>query len=155
MDDLFKKQLIHERIIVPFNNIGKDMETYFKYYSETHMEGKCRNEGYIKDNTTKVLHYSSGLLYGTNVEFIVVFEVESCMPYEDMELTCIIKNINKIGIRCIIQEENNPMNIFISNEHNSHIDMDKYNELDEIRVKVLGHRFELNDTFISIIAEII
>jgi len=155
MDDLFKKQLIHERIIVPFNNIGKDMETYFKYYSETHMEGKCRNEGYIKDNTTKVLHYSSGLLYGTNVEFIVVFEVESCMPYEDMELTCIIKNINKIGIRCIIQEENNPMNIFISNEHNSHIDMDKYNEFDEIRVKVLGHRFELNDTFISIIAEII
>lgn len=155
MDALFKKQLIHERILVPFNSIGKDMEAYFEDYAKHRMEGKCRNEGYIKKDTSKVLHYSAGLLYGIKVEFIVVFEVESCMPYEDMELVCKVKNINKIGIRCIIQEENNPMNIFISNEHNSHIDMDKYNESDEIRVKVLGHRFELNDIFISIIAEII
>jgi hypothetical protein len=77
------------------------------------------------------------------------------MPYEDMELYCIIKNINKIGLRCIIQEENNPMNIFISNENNVNVDMERYNENETIRVKVLGHRFELNDTFISIIAEII
>jgi len=33
--------------------------------------------------------------------------------------------------------------------------MERYNENETIRVKVLGHRFELNDTFISIIAEII
>ena len=155
MDDLFKKQFIHERILVPFNHIGKDMDAYFQSYVETHMEGKCRNEGYIKNNTSKVIHYSAGLLYGTKVEFIVVFEVETCMPYEDMEITCIVKNINKIGIRCIIQEDNNPINIFISNEHNAHVDMDKYNENDTLKVKVLGHRFELNDTFISIIAEII
>jgi hypothetical protein len=77
------------------------------------------------------------------------------MPYEDMELSCLVKNINKIGIRCIIQEDDNPMNIFISSEHNSQLEMDKYKEGDAIKVKVLGHRFELNDTFISIIAEII
>jgi len=47
------------------------------------------------------------------------------------------------------------MNIFISSEHNSQLEMDKYKEGDAIKVKVLGHRFELNDTFISIIAEII
>lgn len=155
MDGLFHKQLINERILVSYNNIGKDMESYFQSYVETYIEGKCRNEGFIKNNSSKVIEYSAGLLYSSKVEFLVVFEVYACMPYEDMELTCIVKNINKIGIRCIIQEENNPMNIFINNEHNSTMDMDSYHESQEIKVKVLGHRFELNDTFISIIAEII
>lgn len=155
MDGLFHKQLINERILVPYNRIGKDMDSYFQSYVETYIEGKCRNEGYIKNNSSKVIEYSAGLLYSSKVEFLVVFEVYACMPYEDMELKCIVKNINKIGIRCIIQEENNPMNIFINNEHNSNIDMNSYYESQEIMVKVLGHRFELNDTFISIIAEII
>ena len=155
MDGLFHKQLINERILVSYNNIGKDMESYFQSYVETYIEGKCRNEGFIKNNSSKVIEYSAGLLYSSKVEFLVVFEVYACMPYEDMELKCIVKNINKIGIRCIIQEENNPMNIFINNEHNSNMDMDSYHESQEIKVKVLGHRFELNDTFISIIAEII
>lgn len=155
MDNLFHRQLIHEKLLVPYNSIGSDMSSYFNSYVQTYIEGKCRNEGYIKNNASKVINYSAGLLYGSKVEFIVVFEVEACMPYEDMELNCIIKNINKIGLRCIIQEENNPMNIFISNEHNVNVDMERYNENETIRVKVLGHRFELNDTFISIIAEII
>jgi len=155
MDGLFHKQLINERILVSYNHIGKDMESYFQSYVETYIEGKCRNEGFIKNNSSKVIEYSAGLLYSSKVEFLVVFEVYACMPYEDMELTCIVKNINKIGIRCIIQEENNPMNIFINNEHNSTMDLDSYHESQEIKVKVLGHRFELNDTFISIIAEII
>ena len=155
MDELFNKQLIHEKLLVPYSSIGSDMTSYFQSYVQTYIEGKCRNEGYIKKNASKVINYSAGLLYGSKVEFIVVFEVEACMPYEDMELNCIIKNINKIGLRCIIQEEDNPMNIFISNEHNMNVDMERYNENETIKVKVLGHRFELNDTFISIIAEII
>lgn len=155
MDGLFHKQLINERILVSYNHIGKDMESYFQSYVETYIEGKCRNEGFIKNNSSKVIEYSAGLLYSSKVEFLVVFEVYACMPYEDMELKCIVKNINKIGMRCIIQEENNPMNIFINNEHNSTMDLDSYHESQEIKVKVLGHRFELNDTFISIIAEII
>lgn len=155
MDDLFKPQMISESIHVSYSKIGKDMESYFHSYCEAHIEGKCRNEGYIRPGKSSVVRYSSGLLQGANVDFMVVYEVHACLPYEDMEIMCIVKNINKIGIRCIITEEENPMNIFISAEHNSQLEMDKYKEGDYVRVKVLGHRFELNDTFISIIAEII
>jgi len=155
MDELYQTQLISEKILIPFNKIGKDMETYFKSYAETYIEGKCRNEGYIDIGKTKVIKYSAGLLQGSNVEFTVIYEVNTCLPYEDMEISCIVKNINKIGVRCIIKEENNPMNIFISKEHNTHVDLDTYHEDNIIKVKVLGHRFELNDKFISIIAEII
>jgi DNA-directed RNA polymerase subunit E'/Rpb7 len=155
MDDLFQTQFISEKIKVAYNRLGKDMESYFKSYVESHIEGKCRNEGYIRIGSSKVFHYSSGLLQGSDVYFTVIFEVQCCTPYEDMTLTCIVKNINKIGIRCIIQEDENPMNVFISSEHNSQLEMDKYKEGDSVQVKVLGHRYELNDTFISIIAEII
>jgi len=65
------------------------MESYFKSYLETYIEGKCRNEGYIRNGSSRVIQYSSGLLQGSDVEFTVVYEVDCCMPYEDMELSCL------------------------------------------------------------------
>jgi DNA-directed RNA polymerase subunit E'/Rpb7 len=159
MDNLYEKQLIHQKIKVPFQKIGNDIETYFISYLDTYITGKCRNEGYIHPNTTdkpcSLVNYSAGLLQGNDVLYDVIYQVYLCLPYESMQIECIIKNINKIGIRAIISEENNPMNIFISKEYNKEVNMDKYNEDDVIQVKVLGHRFEQNDTFISIIGEII
>jgi|TARA_B110000114_G_scaffold180822_1_gene217269 DNA-directed RNA polymerase subunit E'/Rpb7 len=159
MDYLYEKQIIHQKIKVPFYKVGNDMEKYFISYLEVHVLGKCRNEGYIHPNTSdkpcSLVNYSAGLLQGNDVFYDVRYQVYLCLPYESMEIDCIIKNINKIGIRAIISEENNPMNIFISKEYNKEVNMDKYNEGDTIKIKVLGHRFEINDTFISIIGEII
>lgn len=159
MSELYEKQLIHEKICVPFNKIGNDIETYFISYLETYIVGKCRNEGYIhpntKENQCSVVKYSAGLLKDTNVLYDVIFEVYLFLPYEFMELKCIIKNINNIGIRGILMEKNNPINIFISKEYNKDKNFDIYKENDVIDVKVLGHRFELNDPFINVIAEII
>lgn len=155
MDELFKPQFIREHIKVAYAKIGKDMESYFQSYCETHIEGKCRNEGYIRPGKSSVVRYSAGLLQGADVDFMVVYEVHCCLPYEDMELSCIVKNINKIGIRCIITEDDNPLVVFISAEQNAQMEMDKYKQGDTVRVRVLGNQFELNDTFITIIAEII
>ena len=52
--------------------------------------------------------------------------------------------------------ENNPLIIFVARDHN--LLQDKYsniNEEDEILVKILGIRYELNDNFISVIAKLI
>jgi hypothetical protein len=72
-----------------------------------------------------------------------------------MEIECKIKNITKIGIRAIINEHNNPIVLFISREHNPDKDFEQYKEDNYIRVKVLGHRFELNDEYISVIGELL
>jgi len=67
----------------------------------------------------------------------------------------IIKNINKIGIRAIYSNNDNPIMAFISREHNSDKDFELYEEEQIISVKVLGNRYELNDEYITIIGEII
>ena len=44
MDDLFHKQLIHEKLLVPYSSIGSDMSSYFtlmfKHTSKENVEMK-------------------------------------------------------------------------------------------------------------------
>jgi hypothetical protein len=152
---LFVSSLLHCKISVPFMKLGNNMDAYFKRYSETMIEGKCHKEGYVQPNSTTIINYSSGLLKSDMVIYDVIYSVNVCFPYENMELMCKIKNITKIGIRGIISEHHNPIVLFISREHNSTKDFDDYEEGQNIRVRVIGHRFELNDEFISVIGEII
>ena len=152
---LFVSSLMHCKISVSFIKIGNNMDEYFKRYAETIIEGKCHKEGYVQPNSTTIVNYSSGLLKSDMVIYDVIYSVNVCFPYENMELMCKIKNITKIGIRGIISEQNNPIVLFISREHNSTKNFDDYEEGQNIKVRVIGHRFELNDEFISVIGEII
>ena len=151
--DIFKEELIRETIELRFINIGNDIENYFISYFKKNIEGKCHNEGYIEVDDVSIVNYSSGLLESDLVIYNVVFSCKVCVPYEGMVIDCIVKNINKVGIRAIVREDNNPINIFITRENNKEID--SYSENDLIQIKVLGHRFEINDKFISVIGEII
>ena len=153
--NIYIDSIIKERIVVPFNKLSNNMTRYFESYARKRIEGKCRNEGYIKLDTANVISYSTGLLSKDNVMYDVLFAVKACFPYENMELSCIVKNITKIGIRAIISETYNPIILFISREHNPDKDFDVYKEDDVIKVKVIGQRFELNDEYISVIGELI
>jgi hypothetical protein len=154
-DHLYINSLIYEKIEVPFIRIGNNMNQYFKKYSERMIEGKCRKEGFIRPNSTNVISSSTGLLRSDMVIYDVIYSVDVCFPYENMEVMCKIKNITKIGIRGIINEMNNPIVLFISREHNTNKHFEDYEEGQMIKVKVIGNRFELNDEYISVIGEII
>ena len=79
-----------------------------------------------------------------------------CLPIENMSVTCVIQNITKAGIKAKLDKyTNSPMIIYISRDH--HYDNDLFSKLkedDEISVKIIGHRFELYDDNISVIAEL-
>jgi hypothetical protein len=153
--NLYVNCLLHKKIIVPYKKLGNNMSEYFKNYSEKYIEGICHKEGYIRPFSSSVVNFSSGLLKSDKIIFDVVFSVDVCYPYENMELMCKIKNITKIGIRGIISENNNPIVLFISREHNSSVDFDIYEEGQYVKIKVIGNRFEENDKYISVIGEII
>jgi hypothetical protein len=155
VDSLYTQSIIQEKIKIPFNKLSNNMTRFFENYAEKKIERKCRNEGYIRMGTSTVLSYSTGLLTSDSIIYNVVYSVDVCFPYENMEIDCKIKNITKIGIRAIISEQNNPIILFISREHNPDKDFDQYKENQIIKVKVLGHRFELNDEYISVIGELI
>ena len=85
-----------------------------------------------------------------------MFECDACMPVEGMQIECTIKNITKAGIRAEVGTENSPLVIFIARDHHEITEyFNSVNIGDTIDIRVIGQRFELNDTFISIIAELL
>ncbi len=155
IDVLYTEAIIQEKVKLQFNKVSNNMTKFFETYAEKRIENKCRNEGYIRMGSSSVLTYSTGLLTSDSIIYNVVYSVDVCYPYENMEIKCKIKNITKIGIRAVISEHNNPIVLFISREHNPDKDFDQYKENQIIKVKVLGHRFELNDEYISVIGELL
>ena len=73
-----------------------------------------------------------------------------------MLIDCVAKNITKAGIRAETNEEISPVTIFIARDHHfSNEIFAKIKENDEIRIRVIGQRFELFDETISVIGEVV
>jgi hypothetical protein len=145
---------IEEQILVPYSACSSP-EKYFLEYAKYKLEGKCRKEGYISIGSMTLASYSCGLLFADSVSFDVCFHADVSNPSVDTETECKIINNTKIGIRGIYQEKDNPIIFFVSREHNPKKNFDEYFIGQTIQVKIIGTRFELNDTSISSISEII
>ena len=154
--DIFYKAIITQKLSLSIVNIGDNLKNTIELVIAKNIEGKCITEGYIKPNTIKIISYSSGLVDGSNIIFDVVLECFICYPTEGMIINCIIKNITKAGIRAQTNEEPSPVIIFLAKEHHKNIKsfIDLKPE-DNIQIKVIGQRYELNDKYISIIGELI
>lgn len=153
---LYNKIIISKKISIPMLNIGANLKDNLKKIIENSITGKCINEGFIKPNSIEIISYSNGLLHQTNIVFLVVFECLSCNPVEGQTINCIAKNITKAGIRAEVDDENNPLVIFIARDHNYLNKLfSTIKENQKITVRVIGQRFELNDKNISIIANLV
>jgi DNA-directed RNA polymerase subunit E'/Rpb7 len=155
---IYSRCLITRKIVLPITCIGKTIKEIIEENIKSNFEGKCLVEGFIKPNSTKIITYSSGIIYrGSSVSFEVVFECEVCFPVEGMLISCFAKNITKAGIRAeSANDVPTPVVVFIAKDH--HYNISYFNEIkegDKISVRVIGQRFELNDKYISIIGEVI
>jgi len=72
-----------------------------------------------------------------------------------MELECIVRQVNKVGVRATIRESQNPMVLYITREHNTQLKFDSYKSGQKIKVRVLGHRFEPGDLCLHVMAEML
>jgi len=154
--NIYSQLLITRTIPINITHIGNTIKETLEKAIAAQIEGKCIVEGYIKPRSVEVITFSSGLVMSSNVIFEVVIQCQVCSPVEGMLIKCIAKHINKAGIRAEINETPSPVVIFIARDHNyaSPLFAD-VKETDEIKVRVIGQRFELNDKYISIIAEIV
>lgn len=164
--NLYAKQLVHKKIAIPFHKLQQNIEEMFLKYASQFIINKCSKEGYISDKSFSVISYSAGVTSASNIEFDVVFEFMVCLPSEGMIIDCKIESVTKIGIKAILShdEEKNPIVVFASHLHNPTIfDEDdennnsetKFKEGKHIKIKVVGHRFEINDPSIYVLGEII
>ena len=153
---LFNNALITKKIHVNIQNIGNNIKQTLEKMIASEIEGKCIVEGYVKPGSSKIMTYSSGLIHGSSVAFDVVYECSICSPVEGMNITCVAKNITKAGIRAETNDLPSPVVIFVARDH--HYTAPYFSEVkekDEIVIKVIGQRYELNDKYISIIAELV
>ena len=83
-----------------------------------------------------------------------MFECLVCKPVEGMKFKVTVKNITKAGIRAEYKQDS-PIVVFISRDHSyKNKNFNSINVDDNIYVRVIGIRYELNDDFISIIADL-
>lgn len=152
------RSLLTQKIVLNYNEINNDIYNILEAKIKNFNENKCIKEGFIKNNSVKLLTYSSGELFGNKVLFECVFECLITNPVESTLINCVAKSLTKVGVRAELELEDgsSPYIIFIARDHHYNNEMfSQIKENDILQVRILGQRYELNDKFISIIAELI
>ena len=153
-NNIFNKSIITKKVILSIVNIGKNLSDTINKYLVTNIEGKCIQEGYVRSGSCKIISYSSGtIVNGSDILIEVVFECLLCHPVEGMLINCKITNITKAGIKAeSIFDDVSPFILFIARDYSSqNEDFVSKKVGDHIVAKTIGVRFELNDSYVSII----
>ena len=154
-DNIYTRILLTKKISLNYKDINSELYNRIQDKIAKNIEGLCIDEGYVKLGSVKLISYSSGELYSKFVVFTVIYECLVANPVESMIFDCIVKSITKVGIRAELQEHISPFIIFIARDHHYNNEMFSKIEVDDIiNVRIIGQRYELNDKFISVIAEL-
>jgi len=155
---VYIRSLLTQKTVLKYDEVNSELFDILETKIKKLNEGKCIKEGYVKNNSIKLLTYSSGELFDNKILFECVFECLITNPVESTIIYCITKSITKVGVRAelIVDDEHSPYVVFIARDH--HYNNEAFSQIKEndiIQVRILGQRYELNDKFISIIAELI
>ena len=154
---IYSKNVLCKDVLIDINLIGSNINSVIQDILSDKYEGKCIKEGYIKKGSISIINYSSGVLKSSKVLFNVSFECLICRPVEGMKIKCDVKNITKAGIRASYSHSTeSPLVIYIARDHYyNDPTFSKIEENDQITVKVIGIRYELNDNHIYLIGELL
>lgn len=155
--EIYTPAIMSKTIMLPFRVYDKNIYTTLLKHIKIKLEGYCLKEGYVKPDSVEIIEYSPGSIMGENVKFQVSLQCMVCHPVEGMVIDCSVKNVTKAGIRAEISKyEKSPLVIFVARDHHyDNVEFNNIKEDDIIQVKIIGMRFELNDTYVSVIAELI
>lgn len=156
--DIYSKAMITYNISLSITEVGSNIKQLLEEKAKNILEGKCNKDGYIKPDSIQLISYSSGkIIEGSKILFETVLELLIAHPVEGMLIKCVATNITKAGIKAEIADlDHTPVIIFISRDHFHDNDyFNSINENDNITIRVIGQRYELNDSFIAIIGELV
>ena len=155
--DIFTPVVTTEKVEIDIQFVNKSIKETLRKKLAYRMEGFCSGHGYVKPESITIINYSAGVINNDHIQFTCTIEMFACLPVEGMIVECQAKNITKAGIRAeVLKYDPTPLVIFIARDH--HFQNAYYNSINEndiIHIRVIGQRYELNDRFISVIAEII
>ena len=166
---IYMENVLTRKVVVPFKLIGKNIGKILRKLLSNNLEGRCASEGYVKKGSVDIISYSAGVANSSNICFDVSFKCLLCKPVEGMRIRCTVCNITKAGIRAIYNKDHcldksgdgiksfeSPITVFVAREH--HIKDKSYSDItkegEDIIIKVIGIRYQLNDDTISILGEL-
>jgi hypothetical protein len=151
MEAIYVKSLLSRQISVPMRNVGGDLRVMFERVLSS-LGGLCTVEGYVKRNSINVVAFSCGTLRSANMVTTVEFTCLIAHPCVDQTIACKVETNTTAGLKCSVHAEESPYVVFVPRDHHHSKGLAVYKEGDIITVKILGHRYETNDKFISVIA---
>lgn len=154
--NIYSRAIINRNIRIPVKYVGKNIQEVIEKNISNLFENKCIVEGFVKPGSIKIITYSSGIVLGLNCQFEVAFECLVCCPVEGMLIQCVAKNITKAGIRAEAGDEQpSPVVVFVARDHHyMNAQFSTIQQGDKFLARVIGQRYELNDKYVSVIAEL-
>jgi DNA-directed RNA polymerase subunit E'/Rpb7 len=154
---VYSRNMISMKIHLKMSEVGSTTKQNLERKILQKTEGKCIPEGYVRQDSVKIISYSSGVIKMNVIEFQVVFDCLICNPVEGMIVECNTKTITKAGIHAEVVDDKGfmPMKVFVARDHNYQNRL--FGDIKEnvkIKVSIIGKRFELNDPYIVAIASL-
>jgi DNA-directed RNA polymerase subunit E'/Rpb7 len=155
MDNIYFNCILTKKIVVEAKYLNENIDEYINEYFKKKIESTCIDEGYVKENSIKILKRSIGILLGSrftgDITYDVAYTANICNPVIGNVIDCKVKFINKLGIL----GNNGPITIIIGKQfHINNNDFNKISENDIVKVEVIDKKFCLNDKEIKIIAKL-
>lgn len=169
MTDIFMKVLINEKVKLEPRYLNRNYKNELIKRLNEKLAGKCTRHGYIKKNSIEIYKITPGMiemisLNGT-VNYDIYFHAEVCNPMLGTMLNVKVINTNKFGILAesgYTDDETNEflniIEIIIAKNSVSIVsdtDLDNISKGDELKVEVIGKKYELNDKQIKIFGKIV
>ena len=161
--ELFVKRQIKRTITVPFYKITKavNIRQLLRTELAKGVEGRCSVEGYISPNSISICSHSCGTLSAANIHFDITADCLICFPDEHAIIKCVAKTITQAGIRAGARDLQlghvSPIEVFLSRDMNTQTRelFSRIEENDILTVEIIGRRFVLHDTHVTIIAMLV
>jgi DNA-directed RNA polymerase subunit E'/Rpb7 len=169
MTDIFMKVLINEKVKLEPRYLNRNYKNELIKRLNEKLAGKCTRHGYIKKDSIEIYKITPGMiemisLNGT-VNYDIYFHAEVCNPMLGTMLNVKVINTNKFGILAESGYTDSETNEFLniieiiiaknSVSIVSDTDLDNISKGDELKVEVIGKKYELNDKQIKIFGKIV
>ena len=157
----FNVQLLDKICIKPSEINKADIDTLIANKIKNKIGNKCNKHGLVNKDSITILNRSAGMIaseyFSGDIIFNVKYSAQICNPNEGLVINCQIKSKTKMGLLGSIGSDINssPLLILLAKQH--HINNNEFSKInigDKVSIKIIGKKFEVNDTQIVVVARL-
>lgn len=168
-NEIFMRVLLNDKIKLEPKYMSKNYKQELLRRLKDKVEGKCTRHGYIRKNSIEIYKVTPGIVelisLNGGIQYDIYFHAEVCNPMLGTIVKAKVMNINKFGILAEAGYNDPDTNEFLNileiiiakNSVNivSDVNLNDIKIGNEVRVEIMGKKYELNDKQISIVGRVV